>query len=150
VPGTLTELLLRSLKRPCFLRLHGVSLELLKDTAADVLCLGLKISDRLQRGTAHQSLNGTSSIGIIDRAGIYGVGQNLVCTLQNTVASGSLSQRDVNSPKGLSKAFHLHLLQKKTAQAGCQGGWSKLSEGVRIVLLYIGKSVATRVVNSHN
>jgi hypothetical protein len=41
VPGILTGEL-RSLKRPCFLKRHAVSLELLKDTAADVLCLGLK------------------------------------------------------------------------------------------------------------
>jgi len=36
------RVLLRSLKRLCFLKRHAVSLELLKDTAADVLFLGLK------------------------------------------------------------------------------------------------------------
>jgi hypothetical protein len=49
-------------------------------------------SDKLQRRTAHKGLNGTSSIGIIDRAGINGVGQDLICLLQNIVAASSFSQ----------------------------------------------------------
>jgi hypothetical protein len=66
------------------------------------------------RAGAHQPHNGGARIGIVDGTGNHGVGKNVACSIEDIIAAGRLSEREVARPTLVGR-IPFPFLQRKTA-----------------------------------